>query len=61
MASWGSEKRKTQVTVEYIAVAEDVEEGEDGAGRGSGSGRMAHRKPRVMLTWHTYLLGLALL
>lgn len=59
MASWGSEKRKSQVTVEYIAVAEDVEEAEDGADRGSD--RMARRKPRMMLTWHTYLLGLALL
>jgi hypothetical protein len=55
MSSWRSEKPKSAVTVEYVAVAGDEDDGE------GGNVRMAHHKPRQILTWHTYLLGLALL
>jgi hypothetical protein len=54
MSSWRSEKPKSAVTVEYVAVGDE----DDGEG---GNVRMAHHKPRQILTWHTYLLGLALL
>jgi hypothetical protein len=56
MSSWRSEKPKSAATAEYVAVAGDEDDGE------GGSVRMAHHnKPRQILTWHTYLLGLALL
>jgi hypothetical protein len=55
MGSWMSEKPKSAVTVEYVAVADDEDDGE------GGNVRMAHHKPRQILTWHTYLLGLGLL
>jgi hypothetical protein len=55
MGSWMSEKPKSAVTAEYVAVAGDEDDGE------GGNVRMARHKPRQILTWHTYLLGLALL
>ncbi len=66
MVPWRADKPKTPraVVFEYIPKAKDAAADSDGDGENSDSensdGRwVARHKPRL-LTWHTYLLGLAL-
>ncbi len=64
MASWRSEKTKAAaVTVAYTQVSpDDDSDGSGNGGRNGGSIRRAQHRPRLLaLTWHTYLLALALL